>query len=278
MSSLVVPMFVLAGIGAYAWGQSPGKLTARELFFVPAEIVTKRNPKATQPKKSAVKSGKTQVAAKEVRTTNEVKVVTTDYSGPRPFGLRYSVLKVIGGKFQPVAIDSVFHSGDGIKVRVESNEDGYLYVYSRRSNGQWVVLFPNKDIREGSNGITAGDQYDLPSPKQQWTMDDNKGEERLYVVLSRKPLADLDKSIYDLQSPVAAPQRVMRASKATPMDDKVVALLQAKLITRDLVLEKVDEPKEGTAAPDADQAAGYVVNTSGLLDASVAADIRLKHQ
>lgn len=272
-NQIIAAITLFACAGAYALGQS-STLSARELFFVPAEIVMRKNPKATKPK--VVASRKPKVEPKEIRTANEVKLVTTDYSGPRPLGLRYSVLSVIDGQFRPVAIDSVFHSGDGIKVRVEANDDGYLYVYSRLSVGQWVVLFPNREIREGDNKINAGDQYDLPSPEQQWTMDDNKGEERLYVVLSRKPLADLDKVIYNLQGPDAKPQRVMLATKPAPIEDRVIAQLHSQLGSRDLVLETV-KPPSGNAV-DAEQAAGYVVNKSGLLDATVAADIRLKHE
>lgn len=270
---------LLASAAAYAWGQSTSKLSARELFFVPAEIVVKKNPSATRPKTVLAGGGKTKpkLEAKEIRTANEIKVVTTDYSGPRPLGLRYSVLKVIGGKFRPVAVDTVFHSHDGIKVRVEANEDGYLYVYSRQSDGKWVVLFPKKEIRGGDNKITAGNQYELPSPEQQWTMDEKKGEERLYVVLSRKPMSDLDKFIYNIPSTGGAPNRVMLAAKGPSIDDRLVAQLQAKLTTRDLVLETVNEPQD-SGAVEADQAAGYVVNKSGLLDATVAADIRLKHE
>ncbi|MBL8176494.1 MAG: DUF4384 domain-containing protein [Bryobacterales bacterium] len=315
----LVPTAVLAG-AVLVVAQSKPELTARELFFVPAAVTAaKKSPTgaakqtvAQAPKKSpdvvAKNTPKSRpqppVTPQEVYTDTEVKLVTAAYSGPRPLGIRYSLLKRVTDGWMEVNADSTFQSGDAIRVQVEANEDGYLYIVARGSSGSWDVLFPNKDVRTGNNFIESGDSQILPSPKGLWRFDNKRGQERLFLVMARKPVGDLDKLIYDLNQsgkPAAAPapapvkpaapvsqpkpsapepkdppKRTMLAGNIRPIDDQLVGRLRGQMISRDLVFEKVDD-SPSPAAADKRESAVYVVEKSGKPDARLVVDITLKH-
>ncbi|MFN7939475.1 MAG: DUF4384 domain-containing protein [Bryobacteraceae bacterium] len=317
----LIPAAVLAG-AALVVAQSKPELTARELFFVPAPVtaakkagtgatqqvvaqnpVTKKSPDVVAkntPKKQAP------VVPQEIYTDNEVKLVTASYSGPRPLGIRYSLLKRVPDGWVEVHADSTFQSGDAIRVQVEANEDGYLYIVARGSSGSWDVLFPNKDVRAGTNFIESGDAQILPSPKGLWRFDNKRGQERLFLVMARKPVGDLDKLIYDLNQagkpaaaptpapapakpnapvsqpkpttpePKDAPKRTMLAGNIKPIDDQLVGRLRSQMVSRDLVFEKVDDSPSPAAAAKKESAV-YVVEKSGKPDARLVVDITLKH-
>jgi hypothetical protein len=314
----------LGGLTAFLAAQSGPNLSARELFFVPEEVTSPKKSAAPLVTKTQSPSStqKAQVASKgkapaktpaqppaiqpqEIRTDTEVRLVTASYSGPRPLGLKYSILKQDPSRgFRSVNVDSVFHSGDSIRVRVESNENGYLYILSRGSSGAWTVLFPNKTIRGGDNFIQASAKHDLPSSEHRWTFDEKKGEEKLFLVLSRKPVADVDKLIYDLNDagkpaaapkapevkkpetvapvsqPAEPPRRTMLAQNVRPIDDQIVGRLRSQMVTRDLVFEAVPAPVTSQAdETDARiEAAAYVVEKSGKPDARLVVDVKLKHE
>src|SRR5262245_11009570 len=75
------------------------------------------------------------------------------YKGPPPHGLRYGILKRTAEDWKEVPPASVFHSGDLIRVRITSNEAGYLYIAQSGTSGKWTVLFPAAAINNGENRI-----------------------------------------------------------------------------------------------------------------------------
>src|SRR5208283_2932161 len=59
-------------------------------------------------------------------------------SGAGPLGVRFSVLKRDpGGAFQEIDPDTAFRTGDAIRLEVETNSSGYLYVVNQGSSGMW---------------------------------------------------------------------------------------------------------------------------------------------
>ena len=100
-----------------------------------------RTPKNTQP-------NKTQTTVPVVNVANV------------PLGLRYSVMKRdAAGKFAEVDQDATFRSGDRIRLKVDTNTTGYLYVVMQGSSGNWRLMFPSADVDGGSNRIERSEAH-----------------------------------------------------------------------------------------------------------------------
>ena len=140
-------------------------------------------------------------AAEPARASNAAYVSTE-----RPLGLRYSVVQVAnGGTESEVSPTAMFHAGDMVRVKVEGNRDGYLYVILRGSSGNWKPLFPAADINDGENRIGPHRGYRLPSDTQAFTFDEQAGQEQLFVIYSPEPVKDMDALIPSLGSAEKAP-------------------------------------------------------------------------
>jgi hypothetical protein len=209
--------------------------------------------------------------------------------------MRYSVLKRnIAGEYQEVDADTVFHSGDRIRLEAQANSSGYLYVVAQGSSGNWQVLFPSREVSNGSNQVHRGETRLVPGGNQgQFVFDEQAGTEKLFFVLSRQPEQSLDKLIYSMGgqtapanptvvTPAAAPDRVLMAQAS--VSDDVIARIRSQMQSRDLIFEKVDNEKvvsqndTPAGAPVKIETAAYVVNRSSAPDARLVVDLKLKHQ
>lgn len=261
------PLIALAVLSSAAWAQDAG-LKARELFYSPPPDAAPAKPpvKKSLPARPSVAKQTTQTTAPVVNVANV------------PLGLRYSVLKRDdSGKFAEVDPDSTFRSGDRIRLNVDTNTPGYLYVVMQGSSGNWRLLFPSADVEGGSNRIEKGSSQQIPSgDRGQFVFDQQSGTEKLFLVLSRKPEADLDKLIYSITGGGSSHDRTLMA-RATVGDD-VVNRLRDEVKSRDLVFEKVDEMSIQTNGSEVKtEKATYVVNPSRTDDARLVVDVALKH-
>jgi hypothetical protein len=265
---LALMLVVLSG----AWAQEAPGLHARELFYTPVpEIVQPQGTdsnKKTAPKRNPLPPPTNQPAFQPTVT------VTVE---PAPLGLRYSVLKRnAAGKFEEVDADATFHSGDRIRVQVDTNTRGYLYIVAQGSSGTWKVLFPSAEVAGGSNLIQRGESRVVPAgDRGQFVFDQQAGTEKLFVVLSRQPESDLDKLIYSLggeqRNDVDAPHTLLAQGS---VGDDVVDRLRRQVSARDLVFEKVDSDAPGGKI----EKAAYVVNPNPAPDAKLVVDLSLKHK
>jgi hypothetical protein len=92
------------------------------------------------------------------------------------------------GERKRVATTNTFRSGERIKLDIETNRDGYLYVINIGSTGQSHVLFPHSGVN--SNFVTARVHYEIPY-NTYLRFDENPGQELLLVMLSPKPMGDV---------------------------------------------------------------------------------------
>jgi hypothetical protein len=111
--------------------------------------------------------------------------------GTQPsLGLKYWIELVdTDGRRVEVTTDHMFRSGDRIKMRLETNRDGYLYLLNVGSTGRFHLLFPQPKLAEGSNFVRARTVYEIPNGAH-ITFDDHPGEERLLALLSPQPMTD----------------------------------------------------------------------------------------
>ena len=88
--------------------------------------------------------------------------------------------------------DHVYVKGDLLRVSVESNEDGYLYLFYRDAAGNVAMLYPNRFNRR--NAIQKNEALTIPSPGSifQIRIDAPFGEELLKAIVSKEPLAFFD--------------------------------------------------------------------------------------
>ena len=169
-------------------------------------------------------------------------------------GLKYRVIQQTGASEIDVDESTTFKSGDRVRFSFESNIQGYLYVVTEGSSGNWNVLFPDLRINSGNNVIQPFEQYRVPS--SQWFEFRGKpGIEKVFVILSKDPMPQVP----GLNRPV---------TRAETLSPAVVKELQGSVLSRDLVLE--EEPG-GSASQ-----ATYVVNRTEL-GKVVTAAITLTH-
>lgn len=297
--------------------QASARLTARELFFVPAarqQVAASQPARPNRPKAAparipaeVAKNIEKKLATpppERLRNQNDEQLMRAGYipADLRPLGMRYTLIKRVGSDAREVSVDTVFRSGDRIQVAVEANEAGYLYIIARGSSGAWRPLFPSAEVGGGSNRIAANSITTVPSGYV-FTFDEQAGEEKLFVVFSRQPEPSLENLIYDLgtksapKAPAQAspvenspePQdgpKVLLAVNNVDIQDEVVGNLR-RAYARDLVVEKVAEAPGASgyggvrplnAAYEPDmRVATYVVNPSSAKDARVVADLTLIH-
>jgi hypothetical protein len=90
--------------------------------------------------------------------------------------------------------DHVFRSGDRVRVLLETNADGYLYIFNTTNDGPAVMIYPDAQLDEGGNYIQAHVPFEIPSSqaaeeKLRWfAFDDAGGTERVFFVFTREPL------------------------------------------------------------------------------------------
>jgi hypothetical protein len=199
--------------------------------------------------------------------------------GTGPLGLRYAVLKrESGATFHEVDPETKFRTGDSIRLNVTPSTSGYLYVVQQGASGIWTLLFPRPDVKAGSNFVEKGQMLAVPNEKAMWTFDAHAGEEKLFIVLARKPEPDLDKLIYSIgangSTDAGAGQKLVAQAK---VQDDVVNRLREQMHSRDLIFEKVDETTTDSTGVKAENAA-YVVSQNPAPDARLVKDLTLSHQ
>ena len=258
-------------------------LTPRELFFAAPAIKAKAPASPAQKISPHSKQASPNFPGPPV-------IPAAYISSQPPLGLRYSLLlSRANDPYREVDAATAFRSGDRLKVTVEANDDAYLYVIARGSSGLWKVLFPVSEVANGDNLIQPFRRYEVPNGGR-FYFDDQAGEEKLFLVLSRKPEKNFEDLIYNITQPEsqpvkpaagaparpAAPKTFQLAGLTRPIDDALVGKVRNDLIARDLVFEKVDDSKPGPAQQK--ETAVYVVNKNAGPNGKVIVDLKLEHK
>ena len=90
--------------------------------------------------------------------------------------------------------DHVFHKGDRVRVLLETNTDGYLYIFNTTNDGPATMIYPHADLDEGGNYLQAHVPFEIPSSlateeRLRWfAFDEVAGTEQLFFVFTREPL------------------------------------------------------------------------------------------
>lgn len=135
-------------------------------------------------------TGKTNVANANIKV-----IVNANNAASGPIGLGYTLfMRNPNGRSVRVEPGHEFHSGDRVRISLEPNVDGFLYVFHTEGAGQPEMIYPDPRLDEGENWIEAHVPMEVPSSEQSderyhwFVFDNNPATERLYVVVTRKPL------------------------------------------------------------------------------------------
>jgi hypothetical protein len=116
-------------------------------------------------------------------------------SKPAGIGLGYTLfMRDEAGGAVRVSPAREFKSGESIRILVESNTEGYLYVFNAEGDSTPQLIFPDARLNRGDNRIGAHVPYEIPSSREtderlRWfVFNDAPASERVYVVVARRPL------------------------------------------------------------------------------------------
>ena len=217
------------------------------------------------------------------------------YVEKREIGVRFDVMLLRGSERHPVPTSYEFVSGDKMLFQFTVNRDAYVYVLTRtipgdgigvqrfagskgievllvedvkaeRPVGEYRLLFPLRKTGL-QNKLMADKVQTIPGNGARFTMDEEPGIEKLYIVLSPEPI-DMGK-YFDI-----ATGRMMRpAANDNSVDRAVVS---------DLGHQMLEWSKNGeTAIPEPGTKGitveGYGVSANSARPALVEIDLRHRH-
>ena len=93
--------------------------------------------------------------------------------------------------------DRVFRKGDRVRILLETNADGYLYIFNRTNDGAPVMIYPDAELDEGGNYLQAHVPFEIPASdnsdeRLRWfAFDEITGTEKVFFVFTREPLKDV---------------------------------------------------------------------------------------
>ncbi len=138
--------------------------------------------------------------------TNTVKTGNANITSNRPatngpgqaIGLGYTVfMRDPNGRSVRVDPGHEFHNGDRVRISLEPNVDGYLYVFHTEGDGPPEMIYPDRRLDAGENWIEAHVPLEVPSSEEKddrfhwFVFDANPANERLYIVVTREPLSSV---------------------------------------------------------------------------------------
>jgi len=144
-------------------------------------------PTEKSPEKTTAKTSGTTAKIPESRPVNAPRLGL----GMTLFGRDSNGLAV---RVEP---DRVFKKGDRVRILLETNADGYLYIFNSTNDGAPVMIYPDAEIDEGGNYLQAHVPFEIPAPdaaeeRLRWfAFDENSGTERVFFVFTREPLKDV---------------------------------------------------------------------------------------
>lgn len=189
-----------------------------------------------------------------------------------PLGLRYSLLKrSADGSEAEVDPGEVFNAEEVLRLTVEVNTPGYLYVFKRVPAGAWTLLFPpprtRPDPAHRDALLDSGTRVVIPQTGS-LTNPGEPGPAQLVLILSREPQGGVIKPAggnANGHEGITAP---------APELTTVVKRLRTEIAGGKLLIQRVDPTH-----PDIpDEHAVYVVDRGPVPASAVLADFMVSHR
>ncbi|HEY5838809.1 MAG TPA: DUF4384 domain-containing protein, partial [Pyrinomonadaceae bacterium] len=111
-------------------------------------------------------------------------------------GLGYTIfMREPSGRSIRVEPTREFRNGDRIRIALEPNTDGYLYIFNSENGASPRMIFPDARLDGGENWIEAHVPVEVPSSEEaeerlRWfEFYGDPGTERVFIVVTREPLS-----------------------------------------------------------------------------------------
>jgi len=195
----LVLLIALAGFGSMqAHAQQDENVRGAFLTTRPKPSANAARPSAnSRPSRRRPKASTANAAANNVAPTSvpATTASTPRKAGPQRLGLGLTLfMRDSNGLAVRADPSRTFRKGDHVRVLLETNADGYLYVFNTTDGGQPVMIYPDAELEEAGNFIQGHVPWEIPSSaaaeeRLRWfTFDQNSGAEKLYFVFTREPL------------------------------------------------------------------------------------------
>ena len=209
MSRLLILAIVLLSVtsGVFlASAQEPGDEDVRGAFLSTRPKTTNANAPARRRRPPQRKATVSVTVATNANTgnapgstnANSSFVGNTSKLPMSAIALGYTIfMRDMNGRAVRVDPTREFHNGDRIRISLEPNVDGYIYVFHTENDGPPEMIYPDARLEGGENWLEAHVPIDIPSTVEtderlRWfQFYGNAGVERLYVVVTREPLPNV---------------------------------------------------------------------------------------
>ena len=174
-------------------------LSTRPKTTNPNATRRRRPPRNTNNNASSNKAANTNTNTSNTYASNANTTANKNSSAAKEpaqaIGLGYTLfMRDPGGRSVRVEPGHEFHNGDRVRISLEPNVDGYLYVFHTEGDGPAEMIYPDARLDGGENWIEAHAPLEVPSSEEtderlRWfAFYGDAGIERLYVVVTREPL------------------------------------------------------------------------------------------
>lgn len=96
-----------------------------------------------------------------------------------------------GLEFASITRDTTLKTGDRLKLLIELKKKCFVYVIYQSSQSELALLFPYK-LRQFAADYVTGRKYYIPQGVKWFELDDNRGEEKFYLLASAQRLTELE--------------------------------------------------------------------------------------
>lgn len=172
----------------------------------PKEKTTGSNPTARPSRRTPKPSGGTNTGGKSADKTPVKPGNSGNKPQPSPdsvtpvnarrMGLGMTLfMRDSNGLAVRVDPDHVFRKGDRVRILLETNTDGYLYIFNTTNDGPATLIYPDVDLDDAGNYLQAHVPFEIPTSlsteeRLRWfAFDDVAGTEHVFFVFTREPLS-----------------------------------------------------------------------------------------
>jgi hypothetical protein len=153
------------------------------------------NSNSSNTSSSAAKNANANTADTSATNTNTTRNKNSSKNEAQAIGLGYTLfMRDANGRGVRVEPSREFRNGDSVRLALEPNVDGYLYIFDAENESAPQMIYPDPRLDGADNSVEAHVPIEIPSSEEtddrlRWfTFYGNGGNEHLYVVVTRQPL------------------------------------------------------------------------------------------